>query len=254
MPSAAKRNRIPFWERILFFAAVLMLSAAAAKWSRDTDLFPVREITVENQDGGGFRYIEKAALEAAAQESIGSNFLKVNLNRVQRRFEDLPWVARAEVSRVIPDKVVVVLHERRPVAFWHDINNPDGNNPAAFRKAAGTEILLDESGTVFSAPFQGALPHFYGPDYGAADMVGIYRLAAPLLAQQGLQVQTLRLSGRLAWQMELTNGITVKLGRDDTAARLRRFVQFWPKVLQQQAETLRDVDMRYANGFTVTHR
>ena len=71
-----------------------------------------------------------------------------------------------------------------------------------------------------------------------------------LLATTGLAIGELSLSERFAWQLQLTNGIELNLGRQEFMDRLQRFVDVYP-LLSKQDKLIHYVDLRYDTGFAV---
>ena len=95
------------------------------------------------------------------------------------------------------------------------------------------------------------LPQFKGQDGAGKVMVEHFSMFKRELAKEKLSVATLAYTPRSAWEIVLSNGITVKLGRDKVVERLKRFVRVWPTLLKPQADGLHYVDMRYKDGFAV---
>ncbi len=217
----------------LYALAVLLVIGAGVVWVIDSPYFPIKHITITTADNGAFRRITRDELIAAKNDSIAGNIFKVNLNRVKKRFEQIDWIEQAQVSRIWPDTVAIRISERVPVAYWNDVN------------------IVDENGKIFTAQLAEPLPHFYGPSASERTMVETYAQIAPLLAGAQLQLKRLIYSDRFAWQLELSNGITVKLGREDTVARVARFAEYWQTVLKPQETQLLYVDMRYQKGFAI---
>jgi cell division protein FtsQ len=66
------------------------------------------------------------------------------------------------------------------------------------------------------------------------------------------------LSSRFAWQLRLSNGLTVQLGRDSdkerVEERLTKFVSVYPQTLGKSGRRLEYVDLRYPNGFALQVR
>jgi cell division protein FtsQ len=50
-------------------------------------------------------------------EDIGRNVFFVPLNERRRQLEQIPWIERATVMRLLPDQIRVAVAERQPVAF-----------------------------------------------------------------------------------------------------------------------------------------
>src|SRR6185437_4548762 len=83
----------------------------------------------------------------------------------------------------------------------------------------GASALVSAQGEVFTAPYEGKLPRFQGPD-GSAPTMAI----APMLAPLASPIAELRLSARGAWQVLLDSGLVLELDRGDVAPRIQRFV------------------------------
>jgi len=75
--------------------------------------FKVKTVTLEGR-------AETAPKEIGRMLGIqaGDLMLYVDVDEARARIEALPWVKSAEVRRVWPDKIVVRIQERRPVALW----------------------------------------------------------------------------------------------------------------------------------------
>jgi cell division protein FtsQ len=67
----------------------------------------------------------------------------------------------------------------------------------------------------------------------------------------GLVIAKLAMDGRGAWTIDLVQGIELKLGNKNTAGRIERFVQLYPRLEQNEKHKIKRVDMRYANGVAV---
>jgi cell division septal protein FtsQ len=100
-------------------------------------------------------------LRAALIED-GSNIFAINLSAVEDRLRALPQVEEVNVQRLLPDKVVIVIQERRPIAWIAsaDANKTGFNYDGAF--------LVDRRGMVLqpkgSAPEYMTLPVIIGVD------------------------------------------------------------------------------------------
>jgi cell division protein FtsQ len=76
-----------------------------------------------------------------------------------------------------------------------------------------------------------------GPEEGSAEVVAAYRRYQAALKPLAMNIAELRLSPRRAWWMRLDNGMQLALGREQTEARLARFVSLYPRLLSVQAVT-----------------
>ena len=57
-----------------------------------------------------------------------------------------------------------------------------------------------------------------------------------------------------AWEMDLANGVTVRLGRREVDERFEKFMNTALKLVTQRGEDIAYVDMRYTNGFAIGWR
>ena len=72
--------------------------------------------------------------------------------------------------------------------------------------------------------------------------------------QAGMRLTAMRLDARGAWEFDLANGITVRLGRRQVDERFEKFMNTALKLVTQRAEDITYVDMRYTNGFAIGWR
>ena len=99
-------------------AAVFVLAAAGAgvaawAWLMRSPLFPIRAIQLD----GDLARNSVPTIRANAAPRLAGNFFSVDLQGSRAAFESVPWVRRAVVRRVWPDKLVVRLEEHRPAAL-----------------------------------------------------------------------------------------------------------------------------------------
>ena len=83
-----------------------------ARFIKTSPALSIRSIEVR----GAQRTPAPELLQAGRLEE-GMNIFAPDLDRVERRIADLPWVKRATVMRVIPDRMVVEVEEFTPVAL-----------------------------------------------------------------------------------------------------------------------------------------
>jgi cell division protein FtsQ len=64
----------------------------------------------------------------------------------------------------------------------------------------------------------------------------------------------MRLDARGAWEFDLSNGVTVRLGRRQIDERFEKFINAALKLVTQRGDDISYVDMRYTNGFAIGWR
>jgi cell division protein FtsQ len=65
----------------------------------------------------GLTQVSRAEMLPVFGEDIGRNIFFVPLNERRKQLEEIPWVERATVMRLLPDQLHVTVVERQPVAF-----------------------------------------------------------------------------------------------------------------------------------------
>ena len=209
--------------------AVLALSLAGLHALLRSELFPLRRIELT----GPAQHLTREQVEAAVVGRVAGNFFAVDIAAVRAGIEALPWVRRATVRGVWPDRLEVTLEEHVPLGRW------------------GDGELVNSFGERFPGSIDAVLPLFVGPPGAEGELARQYRRFAAAAAPLGAAPERVVLTPRLAWQLRLANGLHLMLGRDaDQAdARLRRFVEIYPSVEKKKAHEY--VDLRYPNGFAL---
>jgi len=191
--------------------------------------FALREVRVD----GALAHVTGEQIETIVRQELKGNFFTLSLAAARLSFEKLPWVRRVQVRRQWPDGLDITVEEHQPLARW------------------GSAALVNSYGEVFQAAYDGKLPLFVGPD-GAAKEVAIqydyFRRSLAAIGKTPLRVQV---SPRRAWQVQLEDGMTLELGREQVEARLARFVATYERTLGRLGRRIDYVDLRYANGFAV---
>ncbi|HLL11985.1 MAG TPA: cell division protein FtsQ/DivIB [Rubrivivax sp.] len=239
----------------IFVLTALAVVASSVLWLMRSPLFPIRVILLDGDLGRN----SLPTIRANAAPRLAGNFFSVDLQQGQRAFESVPWVRRAVVRRVWPDRLAVSLEEHRAAALWlgsSDGKGEDGRPPA--------ERLVNSHGEVFEANVGDVeddnLPSFSGPEGSAGVMLALHRRLQPALSPLEMDITTLHLSGRGSWRVEVDSGAAIEMGRgneDELLARAERFVRTIGQVTGPQArwqEPLEYADLRHADGYAVRLR
>ncbi len=67
----------------------------------------------------------------------------------------------------------------------------------------------------------------------------------------GLDLRSVNLDARGAWQLTLQDGIDIRLGRRDIEERTDLFLVVVANIVSSREADIEFVDMRYNNGFTI---
>jgi cell division protein FtsQ len=223
--------------RVLTWGALGLLAYGAASWVMAQPWFALTTLEVRTP----VTHVTEAQIRLVAERQVRGTFFTVDLEQVRNSLEKLPWVREARVERHWPDTLVVSLTEHVPLARWND------------------DALINASGEVFVAAVATRLPRLSGPTGGSAEVMAAYRRHQAALAPLGMRISELALSPRRSWLMRLDNGMQLALGRDQTDARLARFIALYPRLFAGQAATRQvaaaenaaslTIDLRYPDGF-----
>lgn len=213
---------------------VAVLSAASIAliglgWAFDR---PISSVEV----GGTFQRVSPADIEQAIAPFRGMGFLSADLDALRHALEEIPWVDSATVERAWPNGVRAFVNEHVAAARWreHGLLNARG------------ELFMREAQHV-----PAELPLLEGPDGSERQVAQLYLDTSPKLALIGLRLTRVSLDARGAWELALSNNVTVRLGRQDVYHRLDRFVRAASPVIAARSSAVAYVDMRYSNGFAV---
>lgn len=211
---------------LLALAGIVVLAA----W-RLMDL-PVRTIAIQ----ASFQRVTAMQIEDVVRKHIGSGLLSTDLDEVRQALTELDWIDDARVRRQWPDAIAVSVTEQVAAARWGD----DG--------------LLNTRGELFATSSRhpaSELPRLAGPAGEETQVAARYLQLHSTLLEYGFQLLSVNLDERGSWQMELSSGVRVQLGRESVDQRVERFLQLVTPLIAGRADQVEYIDMRYANGFAI---
>ena len=239
------------------FGVLLPLVAVAAGYrvaihstaSRRFRLNPEHDVTFE-----GNHFVSRQDMiialgfgSSAAEE--GRNLVGLNLPAESRRVERIPWIESATVSRVFPNRLLVIVVEREPLAFAN---------------VSGRLMLVDKNGIFLERPEKAAFdfPVVHGLE-AAANSAGRKQLldlyveflqeAGGALASSGWAVSEVNLQDSNDLQLLLVQGsetILVHMGDRDFNQRLESFINLAPRVMEDNPR-IDSMDFRYHDEVVV---
>jgi cell division protein FtsQ len=145
----------------------------------------------------GHRFTPDGDIFDALRLEEARTLLSFDSGAARQRIERLPWVERASIERIIPDRLEVRIVERAPFAVWH---------------AEGRTFLIDRSGRVLTPIAPDAMPALRrlsgeGAPREAAALHELLGGHAGLLDRVKLAE---RVGGR-RWRLHLADGSTIEL-------------------------------------------
>ena len=181
----------------------------------------------------GRNRIDNDTLKSAIDVAPNAPILGVDIDAIHARLTAISWVKAVQVRRALPDRLVISITERLPVALWLD--------------AVGGPAVVDDEGVVLTheniASF-GTLLAVEGKD--SEKEAG--KLLALLKGQPDIAVRVkkaIHVSGR-RWDIVLDNDMLLRLPEDDPGYALARAsrAQLQEKVLDQD---LKAIDLRQSD-------
>ena len=128
-------------------------------------------------------------------------------------------------------------------------------------KVASSEVARDINRVILLSLIRSCQPvsraelaRLSGPEGKEGVVAQRYLAAQGRLVEAGLRLTAMRLDARGAWEFDLSNGVTVRLGRREVDERFDTFMRAALKLIAQRPDDIAYVDMRYTNGFAVGWR
>jgi cell division protein FtsQ len=229
-----------------FFILVLISLGGLSWWLTQhfigQESAPVTSVVIS----GEMPYSTRTDVMAAIESVDLGNFFQVDVNEVQSKLLNLPWVSSVAVRKKWPNELKIYVVDNKPVALWNG------------------EFLINQLGKVFQADMtriKHYLPNFFGPEGTELLALKNYRDLNTLLAFNALKIDELILSERFSWQLTLNDGVTLNLGREERVERVQRFMDLYPiikaelkakKITEKQKNQAVDyIDLRYDTGLAV---
>jgi len=245
-----QKQALPLDIRIIQTAAVVlwvvlgvMALLAAGLWVVRHQAWTIQAVEVQGQ----VEHQSEVVLRAHMAHRLNGTFVNINLKEVRAVVEELPWVRRAEVNRVFPNRLRLVIEEHQGAAWWGE---------------AQAGRIVNTYGEIFEAvadeEHSAHWPELAGPDIMAPAVLQLYSAISPMFEPLNRDVTRLEQDTRGAWRMRLDNGARIELGRGEIQALASRTEAFADTVQglvarygQRDIET---ADLRYPNGYALRLR
>ncbi|MEL0635768.1 cell division protein FtsQ/DivIB [Marinomonas sp. TI.3.20] len=215
----------------LIGALVLILVATFQGNNSPENWFSIRSINIK----GDLKFASRAELQKDYQSLIGQSLLTTSLVSIKSIAVSPQWVESVEVRKVWPNTLQVLVREYKPLAYWND------------RQLISTGAAIISPQSVPILP----LPKLYGPEDTSDQVLGQFGLISQVLSSTSLRIEKLQLELRGAWIVTFSNGVMVKLGREDILERLQRFIAVYKSDLSGRIDQISSIDARYPHGVAV---
>lgn len=220
----------------VFIVVPVMLVLGAYKWIQNPENLTIESIEVT----GEFRILDKKQLQPLISAHVKTNLFLLDDQKLEDALENNPWVHSAALTHVWPNRLIVKIHEQKPVAHW------------------GKAEMLAENGEIIKASMvkeKGDLPLLYSPNGTrknmGRNMANGFLEIRKMMKGFPVKLTEFKEDARGSWRIKLENGITLKVGREHQEKRLKRFMVAYEQSLNRVLDKISTVDLRYTNGFAV---
>ena len=230
--TAAAQTRSFKWRKSYNWVFLLIpIVIGGHSLTRVDEMLPIRTI----QLAGSFEYLDQDEVEQALQSYIGQGFFSLDIHQLQRSLHEKPWTDSVSVRRIWPDKIRVTISEKKPVARWDE------------------QHLLSDKARVYQADTRdfSHLPLVHAMNHRPEWVLTRFYALDARFTSVDERVQALRVDSRGALDVELINGLQIKLGRSDIERKIDRLISIYSKQILPRREQIERLDLRYSNGFAV---
>lgn len=225
---------VVFMTSLLF---ILMFGGWHLAESGFKDIVPIENVEIE----GVYENISLNDLRDKVVSVLEGGYFTVDLEVVRNALLELPWVEDVSVRRQWPAGLYIKVIEKQAVAYW------------------GDDAMLSNRGELFmpvAIEKDKVLPKLRGPEGLHKKVWSFFMEVNDGLDETGLEINRLALDERRAWTLVVASKgiaqeVVVKLGRQDTASRLDRFVRVFSDNTPLNISNVAVIDMRYPNGFAL---
>jgi len=217
---------------VFLLTTPLVLAVTAYQWIQDPENLTITSVEVT----GDFTILDKKQLKPLIESYAKTNLYLLDDENLEKAIENNPWVHSAALTHVWPDKLIVKIYEQKPVAHW------------------GKTQMLAENGEIIKASMakhKGELPLLYSPNDKGRNMATGFIQIRKMMKGFPVKLVEFKEDARGSWRIKLENGITLKIGREHQAKRLKRFMVAYEQSLHEVLDKINVVDLRYTNGFAV---
>ena len=197
-----------------------------------TNWFMITKITIV----GDLTHTDESRLREIALHKLYGNLITLDVDGLQNRFRELPWIDRVTVSRNFPHTLLIGLSEYTPIARVND------------------DQLVNQYGELFNATLESALlPNLYIDPDNLKTALGEYTQISALFAPRGLSVAKLIMKDANITTIVFTNKLTIVVcGNDSThvMGSLHTLDHYWDG-LGRINPHLHYINMCYQNAIAI---
>lgn len=238
------RNGLRWSIAILGLVSLIAVALYLSDEASDPTRFPVMNVDV----AGTLDYTDRDRLRERIELHTQRGFYGMDVESIRASVETMPWVVEAHIRRVWPARLTVSVEEHEPAARYND--------DALISKSM--ELFRPEQLSKNNPQYSewrrnfAALPRLAGADGRHEFVLDAYRNYERALLPYGVRVKALMEDERRSQTLELSNGVTVRIGYESHELRLQRFIDVFDRLVLPLDGQPAKFDMRYSNGFAMS--
>lgn len=215
---------------------LVLLFIVAGGWQL-TDHLPAVIMPIDSvQISGRFAHLSQRDIKRQLQQNLSGDYFTADIAAMKTVLLSMPWVQEASIRRQWPSTMLIHIEEKQPVAYW------------------SYDSLLSDQGELFKPAKidrQMQMPVIRGPDGLHRKVWEFMHVLQTELSGIGFEIDELVLDERRSWSMRFSNGIRVRLGRNDTEKRMQRLTKVFSMQNAPNIDDIEYIDLRYPNGFAL---
>lgn len=236
-----KPRLLRYWHISIFFLS--LVGFVWGLYNMASFLLNAPQLEVQKISVSGLSRVEENEVLARAGDGIRGNILRVDLQEVRTRVEEILWVRHATVQRVLPDQILIKVVEREPVGI---------------ARLRGETFHVDIDGTILDPDpmFQLNFPVLDGlwlddPE-GNAKKVAIYSKVVEEIGKSELSEVHINDSGEVS-VVQNNDPVLIQLGKEDFRNRWFKYVRVSGQIKEKYPEVTA-VDLRFRNQIIIRTR
>lgn len=226
-------NNIDFkWRAIYTWILVIVpLFGGISYLVQNHTFLPIKTI----QLSGLFKYIDQQEIEKALRPFVGEGFFSLNIQNVSNSLSEKPWAESVSIRRLWPDRVMIRIVEKKPLARWDD------------------DHLLSDRAEIFAANSKEFkyLPKVHGSNIEPKQVLQQYYDLSKQFRLLDETISQINIDNRGALDIDLANGLKIKVGRENVDSKIKRLASIYAQQIRPRRKEIQQLDLRYSNGFAI---
>ncbi|PHS18156.1 MAG: hypothetical protein COA86_08405 [Kangiella sp.] len=235
---------------LLGFAVVCVLAFQSAK-TIVFEQWKVTEISINNY----LKQVEPSSIARILKKKEYAYLLQIDVTKLQNEIKELNWVKQVEIRKKWPNTIEVLIEEYLPIARINKKLLVDSGMliEANTQKEMNKLPLLNFRNHEFESEYfktEGFKTEGFKIEY--LEIVERYKTIQKNFISIGIVIESLDVSESLAWTINTSNKIKIKIGRKQHLQRTNRLISTLHFI--EKFETVKTIDLRYNNGFSVDRK